>query len=539
MTTHEMAYTGPLLPALPITETTWYGHPTYSPDTVTPTFTYSIARGAYTDTEGHLLCEDYLSAFDDNFLRGGLNSDGTGVGYKICLFPLRDGIRDNDHALPTKLLILDFDEGQSLAYIRNYFRSFTHIIYTSKSHRIEKKGKPACDRFRILLPVDKEITPDQMPSFVDWLGEVLHCDTVCKDGARWFWCGTPTSEIYRNYGKLFSTDWLLSLTSIQTPETSPVAPTINPNASGVEKRVKAAPLVLEEKPAHSKHVSFLRKAWGNCKEHDNTFEDVFAVCMLWIQEYGNNLSLLKAALPKVEDIRDFYERNPHQWRGIDATLFRALEYVLDNKNNSLKHRNKVETVDCDALQLSGPDMMRCDDCAILTGGLAGDFEDTIKLLQYSFKSHRKAIIDVQCGGGKSVVTSVIVAQSKDCWLIVKDTVGACLTERDRLLKFGVEAQDIQVLRGWERQTCEAALQELENRKWGKGKRGMIQRQVQGARSVIDKGFSPFYSKVDSPCVECWARCDFRQSRTHRSVIKALKAKRIVILTHARFLELAH
>ncbi len=87
--------------------------------------------------------------------------------------------------------------------------------------------------------------------------------------------------------------------------------------------------------------------------------------------------------------------------------------------------------------------------------------------------------------------------------------------------------------------CEAALSELENRKWGKGKRGMIQRQVQGARNVIDKGFSPFYSKVDSPCQDCWARCDFKQSRTHRSVIKSLKNKRIVICTHARFLELAH
>ncbi len=211
---------GTLLPARPIEETTWYGSSQYQPDTVTPKLTYTIGDGDYYDTVTHWTYTEYFTDFDSGFLRLGIPTNSKPEdrvkGFKFCLFNLQDGIRDNEHAIDSNMLIMDFDEGQSIASIRNLFRQFTHIIYTSKSHQIPAHDKPACDRFRILLPVDRAITQDEMKEIGIALSNRYGCDPSCFKGASWFWCGIPTSEIYRNFGKVLSTDWLLSLASSVT-----------------------------------------------------------------------------------------------------------------------------------------------------------------------------------------------------------------------------------------------------------------------------------------------------------------------------------
>ena len=235
----------------------------------------------------------------------------------------------------------------------------------------------------------------------------------------------------------------------------------------------------------------------------------------------------------------FYNRNPHQWQGVDATLEKALSYVVHSKRNNLSHRNPVATIDTDGLTMT-PELIdvscKCED---LTGADASTFEDSAKLIDHAFKSFSKAILDIQCGGGKSVVASAIIARSKDKWLIVRDTTQACRQQREMLLAYGVPRDDITVLSGWNAEACKANLDALESFKWGASKRRQMRPAIEKARESIGDGFTPFYSKASSPCIECRARCDFKGSRTHRQVIGALKFKRVVVMTHSRFLEVVH
>ena len=48
------------------------------------------------------------------------------------------------------LLILDIDDGLSIAEAKNKFKRYAYLLCTTKSHQREKKGI-ICDRFRLIL----------------------------------------------------------------------------------------------------------------------------------------------------------------------------------------------------------------------------------------------------------------------------------------------------------------------------------------------------------------------------------------------------
>jgi hypothetical protein len=78
-----------------------------------------------------------------------------------------DGHRLNQKFRGTDLLVLDVDDGLSLEEAKEVFKDFKHIIATTRNHQKEKKlssgaTKPACDRFRVILFLDKRITDEQV-----------------------------------------------------------------------------------------------------------------------------------------------------------------------------------------------------------------------------------------------------------------------------------------------------------------------------------------------------------------------------------------
>jgi len=49
------------------------------------------------------------------------------------------------------LLILDVDDGLTIAEAKDMFKEYKYLIATTKSHQVEKKGLK-CDRFRVIIP---------------------------------------------------------------------------------------------------------------------------------------------------------------------------------------------------------------------------------------------------------------------------------------------------------------------------------------------------------------------------------------------------
>lgn len=103
----------------------------------------------------------------------------------------RNDTRLKSEFLSCKYAALDFDNGAwSLADAEIWCkaRGLGGIIGTSKSHGIAKSGKPACDRFRLVIAfasviVDREVYESNMRG----LTKQLPCDAACVDAARFFY----------------------------------------------------------------------------------------------------------------------------------------------------------------------------------------------------------------------------------------------------------------------------------------------------------------------------------------------------------------
>ena len=66
--------------------------------------------------------------------------------------------RAKDEFESISLLVLDVDDGCTLDEAQDHFRPFKYIIAPSRNHQKEKDKKPACDRFRVIIPLSREIT---------------------------------------------------------------------------------------------------------------------------------------------------------------------------------------------------------------------------------------------------------------------------------------------------------------------------------------------------------------------------------------------
>lgn len=102
-----------------------------------------------------------------------------------------------------KYAALDFDDGEwTIGDAVNWCKAqgVAAIIGTSKSHQIEKSGKPACDRFRLVVPFESEITArHHYEGRMAELHTTMPCDKSCSDAARFFW---PCKEVvYRQLGR--------------------------------------------------------------------------------------------------------------------------------------------------------------------------------------------------------------------------------------------------------------------------------------------------------------------------------------------------
>jgi len=98
----------------------------------------------------------------------------------------------------TSLLVYDIDDGFLLSEGIDLCAKLAvgFVVGTTKSHQKEKKGKPPCDRYRIILPLNRTITdPSEFQAVWQHFAQDFGVDPSCKDLARYY---QPCKEIVAN-----------------------------------------------------------------------------------------------------------------------------------------------------------------------------------------------------------------------------------------------------------------------------------------------------------------------------------------------------
>jgi len=67
--------------------------------------------------------------------------------------------RSEDNYACASFCVLDYDEERTIEEVKKQLRhmGYAYVLGPTKSHGIAKSGKPACDRFRVLIPFSSTI----------------------------------------------------------------------------------------------------------------------------------------------------------------------------------------------------------------------------------------------------------------------------------------------------------------------------------------------------------------------------------------------
>lgn len=116
----------------------------------------------------------------------------------------KNAYRNMENAYHSDLFAIDVDRGCTLEQAKDIFKDHWHIIGTSRNHQKEKtlksgKKLPACDRFRVILLLDKPMESDiECKKTFKYLQDKYgFLDDACKDISRLFY--PCTSIVSVNY----------------------------------------------------------------------------------------------------------------------------------------------------------------------------------------------------------------------------------------------------------------------------------------------------------------------------------------------------
>lgn len=124
-------------------------------------------------------------------------------------FTFNDGKRNQVNSKTHNLICFDIDDTLELEKAIDLCSNFKSLIVTTKSHQLDKKGL-ICDRFRIIIPIDKEVPKEQFKSFYIDLSKYLTLDSVidkaCNDSSRYFYPNANQEVFYSSSSNIISYD---------------------------------------------------------------------------------------------------------------------------------------------------------------------------------------------------------------------------------------------------------------------------------------------------------------------------------------------
>ena len=112
------------------------------------------------------------------------------------------GYRAGKNFQGVSLLILDIDDGYSIAEVKEKLKGYQYLLCTTLHHQLSvKNGKSITptDKYRLFFPLEKPITdPDEYQAVIKGLIKEFKADEKCSDLARFFYCN-PNQEVH--YGE--------------------------------------------------------------------------------------------------------------------------------------------------------------------------------------------------------------------------------------------------------------------------------------------------------------------------------------------------
>ncbi len=103
------------------------------------------------------------------------------------------------------MIAFDIDEGMTVEEAKGIFEFYTYIIYTTRSHQIEKNGL-VMDRFRIVLPTRTMfyVSAEEHKELYENIAKVMNVPTydVATRNVSRLWFSNSAAEVYKNEGDL-------------------------------------------------------------------------------------------------------------------------------------------------------------------------------------------------------------------------------------------------------------------------------------------------------------------------------------------------
>ncbi len=126
-----------------------------------------------------------------------------------------DGHRRKDsYKNGSNMIALDVDDGTTLKEARELLKNYTYIIYTTKSHNIDKGGL-VCDRYRIVLPTKNTfyVSDGQIKELYKNIELItgIEADAQTYNASRLFFTNSE-AEVFENQGELFDVTYALPST---------------------------------------------------------------------------------------------------------------------------------------------------------------------------------------------------------------------------------------------------------------------------------------------------------------------------------------
>ncbi len=180
----------------------------------------------------------------------------------------KDGLRTNGTFASIQAIVLDIDDGLTLAEGVKLFSQYNHIVATTRSHQKDKNGV-TCDRFRVILPIHSPIH-DMAVFKATWNAAAKLCpqlDRACSDVARFYF---PCTNIISHVsGKSY---FPITQPDVDTKPSTVNAVTV-PGATKGQISKKAMDFLLNGAPRgqwHPRRNDFVRE----CRQNSYSFEEM-------------------------------------------------------------------------------------------------------------------------------------------------------------------------------------------------------------------------------------------------------------------------